>query len=49
MGGGIGGTAGLILGTASGFVSGYRGMALVKNSGRYVAGIFLESRAYCFT
>ena len=34
MGAGIGGTAGTIIGGFTGFFSGYRGMALIKNSGK---------------
>ena len=34
MGCGIGGSAGILIGGGSGFVSGYRGMSLIKQSGR---------------
>ena len=34
MGCGIGGSAGIILGGGSGFVSGYRGVALLKHSAK---------------
>ena len=37
MGAGIGGTAGTIIGGFTGFFSGYRGMALIKNSGKWVS------------
>lgn len=36
MGAGIGGSAGIILGGAGGFFSGYRGVALLKQSGKLV-------------